>query len=146
MADAAMHQGHCLCGAVQVTARDLGDHIGACFCDLCSRAGGGVELGIEAAPDGVTLTGPVKVHRSSRLAERAWCDTCGSPVFTRYVEGRDAGYMELSPGLFENAAGRRLTRVVYADRAPDGLNFAGPHERVSQNDYEAENPHLNEEV
>ncbi len=104
-------------------------------------------MGIEAKADDVEITGPVKVHRSSRLAERAWCDTCGSHLWFRYVEGRDAGYFELSPGLFENAAGARLTRVVYADRAPEGFSLTGAHvTRVSQAQYEAENPHLNEEV
>lgn len=138
--------GHCLCGAVQVTVTGLSDEISACHCELCTRWGGGIQMGIEAPADGVSVTGPVKTHRSSRLAERAWCDTCGSAVWFRYVEERDEGYLELCPGLFENAGGARLSRVVYADRAPEGFSLAGDHERVSQKQYEAENPHLNEEV
>ena len=75
-----------------------------------------------------------------------WCDTCGSSVLFRYVADRDTGYLELSPGLFENAGGARLTRVVYADRHPDGYWLEGAEvAQVSQKDYEAGNPHLNEE-
>lgn len=146
MAENAVERGHCLCGAVQVEVTGLSDKISACHCDLCTRWSGGIQFGIEAPAEEVKITGPLKTHRSSRLAERAWCDTCGSSVWFRYVEGQDTGYLELCPGLFENAGGARLTRVVYADRAPDGISLAGDHARVSQEDYEAVNPHLNEEV
>jgi len=139
----AIH-GRCLCGAVIVAADGLGDEISACFCDLCRRWGGGLQMGIEAPADRVRIDGPVKVHRSSRLAERGWCDTCGSALFFRYVEGREAGYLELSPGLFENAGGAHLTRVVYADRAPEGLRLAGEYESVSQAAYEAAHDHLDQ--
>ena len=140
-------QGHCLCGAVRVTVDALSGEISACYCDLCTRFGGGLQMGIEARPDSVRVDGPVKTHRSSALAERAWCDVCGSPIWFRYVAGRDQGYLELSPGLFENAGGACLTRVVYADRHPDGYWIEGRNvTHVSQNEYEAGHPHLNEEI
>ena len=133
--------GRCLCGAVRIEA-DLATEISACHCENCTRWSGAIQMGIEATD--VVASGPVKTHRSSRLAERAWCDTCGSALWFRYVEGRDSGYHELAPGLFENAGDARLTRVVYADRAPDGYALAGDHARIGQEQYEAENPHLNE--
>ena len=138
--------GRCLCGEVQITVTGLSDEISACHCDLCTRWSGGIHFGIEAPTDSVTITGPVKSHRSSRLAERVWCDTCGSSVWLRDVDFHDTEYLELCPGLFENAGGARLVSVVYADRAPDGLSLAGDHVRVSQAQYEAQNLHLNEEV
>jgi len=137
-------KGQCLCGAVTVETERLSDEISACFCTLCTRWGGGMQMGIEAPQDLVNISGPVKTHRSSPLAERAWCDICGSSVWFRYVEGRDAGYFELSPGLFENAGGAALTRIVYSDRAPDGFTLARGVTRVSQQQYEADNPHLND--
>ena len=137
--------GRCLCGAVQVEVTDLPREISACFCDLCTRWGGGVQMGIETPADRVHVTGPLKTHRSSKLAERAWCDRCGSSVWLRDVDEFDTGHIELCPGLFENAGDARLTRVVYADRAPEGYSLAGDYERVSQTEYEAVNPHLNEE-
>ena len=139
------HEGRCLCGAVTVTAERLSQEMTACFCALCSRWGGGVQMGIAVPAEGLHVSGPVKTHRSSKLAERAWCDTCGSAVWFRYVAGRDTGYVELAPGLFDNAAGARLTTINYADRMPDGLVLAGGVRHVSQEQYDAENPHLNEE-
>jgi hypothetical protein len=139
-----MPAGGCLCGAVTVTAPDLASEISGCHCEMCTRWSGSVQLGIEAPAATTVMSGPIKTHRSSSLAERGWCDLCGSAVFFRYVEGRDTGYLELAPGLFENFAGARLTRVVYADRAPEGFALAGDHDRISQSDYERTNPHLND--
>ena len=100
-------------------------------------------MGLEVPRERVAVEGPLKRHQSSALAERAWCDTCGSALWFTYTSGVDTGYFELAPGLFENAGGAPLTRVVYADRCPDGFALAGEGvERVDQADYEASHPHL----
>lgn len=97
-------------------------------------------MGIDAPADTVTVSGPVKTYRSSPFAERAWCDRCGSALWLR----DDGKEYELVPGLFENAGGARLTRIVYADRKPDGWDFAGTLHRVSREDYEKSNPFVRE--
>ncbi|KAA9006686.1 GFA family protein [Histidinibacterium aquaticum] len=140
-----MIEGRCLCGDVRIRAEaDLGG-ISACFCDLCSRWGGGVQMGVEVPAKAVTSEGPIKTHRSSRLAERAWCDTCGSAVWFRYVDGPDTGYLELSPGLFDAAGGSRVTTCVYSDRAIPGLTFGPEVEQIPQAAYDATHPNLNRE-
>lgn len=136
------HKGHCLCGAVTVTTDALSNEISACHCDMCRRWSGSIQMGIEVPFDAVTISGPVKTHQSSRLAQRAWCDTCGSALWFRYTTDRDAGYFELAPGLYENAGGATLTHEVYADRCPDGYALAGDHDRVTQAEYEQDNPHV----
>lgn len=130
--------GHCLCGAVQVSTTALSGTMSACYCEMCTRWSGGVQMFIEAPEETVKLSGPVKTYRSSDFAERAWCDVCGSAIYLRNVAGRDVGYFEFSPGLFENAAGARLNRVVYSDRAPGGATIGGADvERVTKAAYEA---------
>ena len=129
--------GHCLCGAVQVSARTLSDKISACHCAMCRRWSGGIQMGIEAPESDVTITGPVQTYRSSAIAERAWCERCGSAIWFRYVDGPDKGFFELAPGLFENAGNAKLTREVYADACPEGYALAGDHQRVTKADYEA---------
>lgn len=132
-------EGRCLCGAVTVSA-ELSDEISACFCTMCARWSGSAMMGIEAPADTVTVRGPVKTYRSSSFAERAWCGTCGSALWLR----DDGKAYELVPGLFENAGGARLTRIVYADCAPDGWDFAGTPRRVSRASYEKSNPFVPE--
>ena len=137
--------GRCLCGAVTVTVTAPMTEISACHCDNCRRWGGGVQFGIAVPANAVTFAGPVKEHLSSRIAKRAWCDTCGSALYLRDVEGPGAGEYELCPGLFDNAGGARLVRAVYADRAVGRIELAGALDRVTRQDYEAENPHLSME-
>ena len=139
-------EGRCLCGDVCVTVRGLGHEISGCYCDLCARWGGGVQFGIATPAEGVSVTGPLKRHRSSRIAERAWCDTCGTAVWLRDVAGPNTDVIELCPGLFENAGGARLVRMNYTDRAAGGIEIAGDHERVTQAEYDARHPNLNEEA
>ena len=132
-----MKEGRCLCGEVTIRA-ELSSEISACFCVNCARWGGGLQLGIEARD--VETSGPVRVHQSSEIAERAWCGTCGSAIWFRYTGGRDAGYHEVCPGLFANAGDARLTRVVFADRAPDGFDIVPRCTRVSAESYGADHP------
>ncbi len=103
-----------------------------------------MQMGIEVDQAHVTVKGPVKTYQSSSFTERAWCDACGSALWLRYTSGAEAGYFELAPGLFKNAGGARLTRIVYADCAPDGYALAGVVERVSKADYEAKYPFVPE--
>ena len=138
----ATKEGRCLCGAVRIGTDALGDEISACHCDMCRRWSGSIQMGLEVPRDRVSVSGPVKTHQSSPIAERAWCDTCGSSVWFRYTDGRDAGYFELAPGLFDNAADATLTREVYADRCPSGYALAGDHARVSRAEYERTNPYV----
>ena len=138
-------EGRCLCGGVRLRVRDLPDEISACHCTYCTRFGGGLQMGIEVPVANTEVSGPVKTHRSTVLAERAWCDTCGSALWMRSVEGDDAELLWVSPGLFDNAGGGRLVRVVYADRHPDGFWLEGAEvERVSRAEYEAREAHIAE--
>lgn len=139
-----MIDGHCLCGAVRLTVRRMSDQMSACHCEMCRRWSGGIQMGIEAPEADLRVTGPVKTYRSSRLSERAWCDTCGSALWLRDIEGPTTGVYELMPGLFDNAAGARLVREVYADCAPEGYALAGDHPRVSKADYEKTHPFVHE--
>lgn len=134
------HDGHCLCGACRVRVDGpLGD-LSACHCDMCTRWSGSVQMGFEVAADRLDVEGPIKRYRSSAIAERAWCDDCGSAL---WLSGPDMSVVEIVPGLFENAGGARLARIVYADRCPDGFALTGDDvQRVSASEYEASEPHV----
>ena len=99
-------------------------------------------MGIEADESLATVTGPIKIFRSSDFAERAWCDDCGSAIWFRYIEGASTGYFEFVPGLFDNAGDARLTRIVYADCAPEGYALAGEVERITKDEYERQFDHV----
>lgn len=142
MTEQTMHDGHCLCGAVSVQVTGPLGEISACHCAPCTRWSGSMQMGIEVSRDNVTLNGPSKTYQSSSFAERAWCDICGSALWFVNTEGLHSDVLELAPGLFDNAGGAKLTRIVYADCAPDGYALAGDVQRVSKAEYERDNRHV----
>lgn len=76
----AMHEGGCLCGEMRYRAEagptDTAAH---CFCRMCRRANGGTFVTwVEHATESFVFTkGEPTRFRSSDLAERSFCGTCG---------------------------------------------------------------------
>jgi hypothetical protein len=137
-------EGQCLCGAVTVTVTGLHDpRPGACHCRMCQRWSGGLFLCFEAQADGVTITGPVTRHASSRFAERAFCAVCGSHLWLRDT---DSETYELMPGLFDAASDWPLRSEVYSDGAMASVRLTGDHPRATQADYELKNRFVPEDV
>ena len=137
--------GHCLCGGVTIRVSKSDRTLGACHCRMCQRWSGALFVCFAASPEAVTIEGEVVQYASSHFAERAFCPICGSHLWMRDTDHKDARY-DLIPGLFDAALDWPLRSEIYADRAPDGVSLAGDHARISQKQYEAEHPHLNGEV
>ena len=138
-----MIEGHCLCGAVTIRAEHHTPEVSACHCEMCRRWTGGVYVMFKAPAVGTMIDGPVATYRSSPFAQRAFCGTCGSPLWLR--DDDDPDY-ELMPGLFEAARDFPLTSEVYADRAMTCLRLSGDHTRTTRAAYEAAHPHVAEDV
>ena len=134
--------GSCLCGKITVTVQ--GEHDprpSACHCRMCQRWSGGVFMSFTAAPDAVTVKGPVTRFQSTPFAERAFCGTCGTHLWMRNTEEAEAEY-DLMPGLFEAAHYWPLRSEIYTDRAMRAIRFVGDHLRKSEAEYEGSNPHV----
>ena len=135
----AMH-GHCLCGAVRI---DVAEHRGftaVCHCRMCQRWSGGLFICVPADAAAVQVSGPVQHFRSSDIAERAFCGTCGSHLWYRAFDGD--GHYALVPGLFDGARDLPLKSEIYTDRAYSGLALPGDHPRATRAEFEAKNAHL----
>ena len=134
-------EGRCLCGAVTIRVDGAHDvEAAACHCEMCRRWTGGVFATINAAPGAVSVSGEVRAFRSSDVAERAFCPTCGSHLWFRNL-GRAEEY-ELMPGLFPAAAGYPLAREIFADEAPRWARLAGEHDRETRAEWIARNPSM----
>ncbi|WP_342769540.1 GFA family protein [Roseovarius spongiae] len=134
--------GECLCGAVRITLAGAHEpEIGACHCRMCQQWTGGLFLCFEAAPEAVTVTGPVTRHMSSSFAERAFCATCGSHLWMRDTDRADASY-DLMPGLFDAALGWPLGSEIYSDCAMPAARLAGDHATRTRAEYEAAHNHV----
>lgn len=79
--------GGCLCGAVRYTCDGAPMMAGHCHCEDCRRSSGtGHASHLAIAEDTVVLTGAVTRYArpadSGNLVVRAFCPTCGAPVFS----------------------------------------------------------------
>lgn len=137
MADTTIN-GQCLCGAVTVEATVVGNPmtghgLGACHCEMCRKWTSGAFIELSAAQDSLVVKGPVKTYTSSEWAERAFCETCGSPLWYKLtIEGTENEPYQLSAGLFDNAADLDLMLEVYIDKKPSGYAFAGERKQMTE--------------
>lgn len=127
--------GQCMCGAVRFTATGVPDRFGACHCDMCRRWTGSALLGITVPRDGVTWTGAENIRRiqSSDWAERAFCGSCGSPLYYHVTaEGPMTANIEMPIGLLDDASGLAFTNEIYIDHKPDSFAYAGDRTRLTR--------------
>jgi len=119
--------GHCLCGAVQVSAVLANHEVGVCHCKMCQRWTGGPYIGIACTPETVFENqDAVGVYASSEWAERGFCKRCGSSLFSRM---KSDGSYYLPVGLFDDTEGLTLAHEIFIDRKPSLYSFA---EKTSQ--------------
>lgn len=78
--------GRCLCGEIrfEVTGEDVGSSY--CHCRMCQRfAGAPVSAGTGFLSENFSVTqGEPKIYKSSEIAERAFCPTCGSSLWMKH--------------------------------------------------------------
>lgn len=132
--------GQCLCGSVTLTVSDAAEWIGVCHCETCRKWSGGLWAGFPVAADNVVVDGPVKTYPSSAIAERAFCETCGTQLWMRDIkEGAD---YDLMPGIFDATQKWPLHSEIYTDQALTAFTLKGDHRRASAEEYRAKNPHV----
>jgi len=122
MSEKREKKGKCLCGAVQVTAKEAGNKVGACHCGMCRRWGGAPYMELTCGTD-VSFEGEenVSVYDSSAWAERGFCSKCGTHLFYRL---KGTGEYMVQVGLFDDDDDLVLDHQVFIDEKPSFYNFA----------------------
>lgn len=127
--------GYCLCGAVRYTLDEPPKSYGACHCNMCRRWSGGIGLGLQIMPGGITWEGEdnIQTYKSSDWAERGFCRICGSNLFWRLTApGPMQGMLALSAGSLNDLEGLTLDSEVYIDHKPPGYAFAGERKQMTE--------------
>ncbi|WP_208348168.1 GFA family protein [Pseudaestuariivita rosea] len=129
--------GGCLCGAVRYELANEPTSYGACHCGMCRKFSGGIELGLQVMPGGVTWTGEeaIQTYQSSEWAERGFCKICGSSLFWRLTApGPMQGMLSLSAGTLDGLEGLEFNVEVYIDQKQGAHEFAGDRKRMTEAD------------
>lgn len=130
--------GHCLCGAVAFEVTDPVHELGVCHCGMCRRWTGLASLTLAVPAASLRLlsgTEAIRVYPSSDWAERAFCGTCGSPLWYRLTGEGAPQDSYLAAGLLDDLSGMRLDHEIYIDRKPDAFAFAGPTHQMTEAEF-----------
>ena len=101
-------EGGCACGRIRFEADVAKDDAYLCHCRMCQRASGNISLamlGIEQA--NVRWSQEPDWYRSSAIAERPFCSSCGTSLGFRYVDGTTR--MDLTVAAFDDPSRFRPT-------------------------------------
>ncbi|WP_438028618.1 GFA family protein [Sorangium sp. So ce233] len=87
----AHHTGGCLCGAIRYRARGAPSSTNLCYCNQCRRQSGSPMPAFATFADErfELLSGSPTTYRSSSIAVRQFCSTCGSALFWRRDGARE---------------------------------------------------------
>lgn len=112
----------CLCGQVEVQAKNMGIQVGACHCNMCRKWGGGPFMEVNCGPD-VSFVGEdhITVFNSSDWAERGFCTICGTHLFYRL---KGTGEHMIPVGLFGDNKGFVFDSQVFIDEKPAFYSFS----------------------
>ena len=95
--------GGCQCGAIRFRVRGVPARVAVCHCRMCQKAMGGPFMAyVTAQPGALEWTrGEPAYWRSSAIARRGFCATCGTPM--GWVSD-ETGAFDLTLGCFDNAS------------------------------------------
>lgn len=84
-----VHTGGCQCGAVRYALYAEPTNASICHCRMCQKAFGSffAPLAGVSQSDFATTSGTIAIFKSSDVVERGFCNTCGTPLTFRYVDG-----------------------------------------------------------
>lgn len=122
--------GHCLCGAVSFTVKNMNYSVDACHCGMCRRWGGGPLMFVDCRTD-VTFQGTenITVYDSSDWAERAFCKHCGTHLFYR-LKKNNAHQMLV--GQFSEQESFHFDLQVFMDNKPAFYDFANKTRELTE--------------
>jgi hypothetical protein len=94
--------GGCQCGRIRYRVAVDQAEAYLCHCKMCRKATGGASIAFVGVPlAAITWEGvEPDAYRSSPIAERPFCSTCGTPLGFRFTQ--DARNMDLTLGSFDD--------------------------------------------
>jgi hypothetical protein len=130
----AVATGGCQCGAVRYAFFAPLENAHVCHCRMCQRATGGVFASLAGgSPDNFAWTrGTPSFFASSNLAQRAFCERCGTPLSFKY--NLPASRMYVTIGSLDHPENVTLVKQYGVESRLPWAQFCGdvPEERTGE--------------
>lgn len=116
--------GGCLCGAVRFELHGAPKVVTMCHCSLCRRWSGAPAVAWATFANAqLTLHGePLKAYRSSPIAQRYFCGTCGSQLLFRLDKGDE---VDVTLGAFDHPETLPPSRHIWCQNQVSWFHTAG---------------------
>ena len=109
----------CLCGAVKISATQVGTDLQACHCQQCQTwTGGGPYICIRVKDAKIDGAETLRSYQASSHGERAFCGTCGTPLYWR-LQGHKVAFLPV--GLFKDQSDMEMREEIFVDHRPGWL-------------------------
>lgn len=120
----------CLCGVINITAKEINPKFTVCHCDSCRKWGGAPFFAVQCGTN-VTIEGheKIKMYASSTWASRGFCTDCGTHLFYKFNE---TGDYNMPVGIFNNLAGLEMVMQYFSDQRPDYYCFSNETEEMTK--------------
>ena len=105
--------GGCLCTAVRYRVEGPLQQITACHCGQCRKITGHFFASTDALEADTTIEcpeGTLTWYKSSDIAERGFCNRCGSCLFWRKF---DSGRIAITPGTLDDTKSLTIERHIF---------------------------------
>ena len=102
---------------------------------MCRRWGGAFYSALESRQFTIHGEDNVAVYRSSEWAERAFCKTCGSNLWFKFLP---TGNRSFSAGLFDSASSAKVEKEIFVDEAASWTCIGGEHPKMTGEEIIAE--------
>ena len=123
--------GRCLCGKVQLTIDNPPTDLTACHCRQCQQSSGHFVVALRVLKSTLKYSGDLTWYRSSSFAQRAFCGTCGSPIFWQ----RDnSDHISVFSGCLDNKGALRIARHIYCQYAGGHYDISSAEQQFARND------------
>ncbi len=114
--------GSCLCGAVQYTVSGPLRSVLYCHCEQCRKTSGHFVAATACSNEDLQVSDDrdLRWYRSSPMAERGFCATCGSSLFWR----PDDNYICIMAGTLDRPTGLQASGHIFVEMASDYYEIA----------------------
>lgn len=124
------HTGSCLCGAVAYEVEGPLREVIGCHCTQCRKQTGHYMAATAAKLDKFRIVKDegLRWYRSSDMAERGFCQICGSTLFW---QGKGRDYVAIAAGSVDGETGQRIAFHIFCADKGDYYDIAdGDYQRA----------------
>ena len=120
----------CLCGGVEITAKEINPKFTVCHCETCRTWGGGPFFALHCGPN-LEIKGndKIRMYESSAWASRGFCSECGTHLFYHL---KKSGEYNIPVGMFQNLKGLEMEMQYFSDHRPDYYCFSNETKEMTR--------------